>query len=153
MPILVLLRHAKAEAPAQDDRSRALAVRGRADAAAAGRWLGHRGLVPDRVVVSPALRTRQTWELAGVVEPVVEPVVDARVYDASVADLLRVLADTPAAVHVLVLVGHDPGLTDLLALLAPGGAARMATCAVAVIELPAWDATDGVLREHAVPRG
>jgi hypothetical protein len=60
MHTLVLLRHAKAERPDRypQDVDRPLSSRGRADAAAAGRWLADAGLVPDRVLCSPSVRTR-----------------------------------------------------------------------------------------------
>jgi phosphohistidine phosphatase len=59
---LVILRHAKAANPqGVADPDRPLSQRGHADAAAAGVWLARRGLQPDLVVCSPALRTRQTW--------------------------------------------------------------------------------------------
>src|SRR5689334_8265 len=60
---LVLIRHAKA-AEGNVDRERPLAKRGMNEAPEIGRWLAERQLVPDRVVVSPALRARQTWERA-----------------------------------------------------------------------------------------
>lgn len=149
MPTLVLLRHAKAEPQRPDDLTRVLAPRGRADAMAARAWLDTHAVVPDRVVVSPSARTRETWQLAGTFPPVL----DDRVYDATVEDLIEVLAETPAEVGTLVLVGHDPGLSDLLATLAPGGAVPLRTCAVAVLELAAWDAAEGELTALAVPRG
>ena len=59
---LVILRHAKAERPAElADADRPLTQRGHADAAAAGAWLAARGYRPDLVLCSPAKRTRQTW--------------------------------------------------------------------------------------------
>ena len=149
VPTLVLLRHAKAEPHRTADLTRELAPAGRADAAAAGRWLVEHGLFADRVVVSPARRTRQTWELAGTLTPQI----DDRVYDAAVSDLQRVLAATPPEVRVLVLVGHDPGLSELLGVLAPRDAVRMRTCAVAVLELDDWCAERAELTALAVPRG
>ena len=65
---LILMRHAKAEAKAAsgDDFDRALAERGRQDAALMGRVLAEAGLTPDLALVSAAERTRQTWAgLAG----------------------------------------------------------------------------------------
>ena len=63
---LVLFRHGKAEAaePGRKDRDRRLAERGRRSAALVGDYLAHHALVPDFVLCSPALRTRETWRLA-----------------------------------------------------------------------------------------
>src|SRR5262249_13960879 len=59
---LVILRHAKAEAPNRAaDLERSLTERGHADAGAAGAWLVARGYLPNLVICSPARRTRQTW--------------------------------------------------------------------------------------------
>jgi len=62
---LLLFRHAKAEraAPGQPDRERALTKRGRRDAETMGAILAKRGLLPDRVLLSPALRTVTSWEI------------------------------------------------------------------------------------------
>src|SRR4051812_50149249 len=60
---LVLVRHAKTE-QGEPDPSRRLTNRGRRDARAIGQWLAKNGVVPDLVVVSPAARARQTWEIA-----------------------------------------------------------------------------------------
>lgn len=157
MPTLVLLRHAKAEPHRHDDVTRVLAPRGRADAAAAGEWLRGQGLVPDRVVCSPAARTRETWELAAVAAP--DPVYDERVYDATAEELREVLQETPEDVAVLVLVGHNPGVEQLAWQLDDDPQARertdrgLPTCALAVFGVDGWDLEGAALRELVVPRG
>ena len=142
MPLLVLIRHAKAEEHRADDRSRVLAPRGVADCARVREWLLARQISPDRVLVSTSARTRQTWELAGVGD--VEPLLSERVYDASLADLVELVQQSPVEVGTLVVVGHDPGLTQLAWTLDDRPEARqwtdrgMATAAVAVLEVRAW---------------
>ena len=61
---LILLRHAHAEpaAAGESDLDRPLSAEGLAEADAAGRWLAAQGLVPDRVLCSPARRSRETLE-------------------------------------------------------------------------------------------
>lgn len=109
---LVLIRHAKA-AEGDVDRERPLARRGLREAPEIGRWLAERQLVPDRVVVSPALRARQTWERAATgLTGASEPVQDERIYDNSVDDLLAVVRDTPDDVGTLAVVGHNPGIQE-----------------------------------------
>src|SRR5690606_35676396 len=73
MPILILLRHARAEAsrPGQSDHERILAPRGQREAAAMGRAVASRGWRPDRVIASTAARTRQTWAEAAPALPAV----------------------------------------------------------------------------------
>ena len=63
---LMLLRHAKTEtdAPSGQDQDRRLDDRGRLDAAAIGGWISrHPAFLPDAVLVSPAVRALQTWEI------------------------------------------------------------------------------------------
>jgi phosphohistidine phosphatase len=110
---LVLVRHAKAGEGAVD-RDRPLAERGVAEAPAVGRWLAQRQIAPDRVVVSPARRARQTWELAAAeLGTAAEPVLDDRIYDDTVEDLLEIVRETAAEVTTLAIVGHNPGIQDL----------------------------------------
>ncbi len=134
---LVLLRHAKADRPdgSVPDHDRPLAERGHRDAAAAGRWLSDQKLVPELVVCSPARRTRQTWHDAAL-ELGAPPTVhyDKRVYEATAGDLLTVVQATDPEVGVLLLVGHNPGVEDLSALLDPDevAAGGMRTAGIAV---------------------
>lgn len=137
---LLLLRHAHAEmpGPGQADADRPLSLRGQAEAEAAGRWLAAHAPTPQRVLCSPALRTRatceQVLEQTGYAPVQIEP----RIYEATPGTLLRVLDDHPDPA-TLLLVGHNPGLEDLLALLSAGasGAGRgMPPCGLAWLEIP-----------------
>src|SRR4051794_21040767 len=107
---LVLVRHAKTEQGAPD-RSRALTDRGRRDAREIGRWLAAHDITPDLAVLSPSVRTRQTWEVAGEELATTPPVnEDQRIYDNSVGDLLAVARDTESSVQTLAIVGHNPSM-------------------------------------------
>jgi phosphohistidine phosphatase len=112
---LILLRHAKSAWPdGVPDHERPLAPRGRRDAPAAGRWLRTSDYVPDRVLCSTARRARETWQLAEEklgAHP--QTVFEDRVYEASIADLLDLARQTPAGVHTLLIVGHDPAMRGL----------------------------------------
>lgn len=126
----MLLRHAKSAWPEDvPDHLRPLAGRGRRAAPAAGRWLRAEGFVPDLVLCSTAQRARQTWQLAesgllaagpkgvGAIAP--PPVrYEREVYQASAAGLLDLLHRQPASVRTLLLVGHEPGMSDLALTLA-----------------------------------
>jgi phosphohistidine phosphatase len=63
---LMLLRHAKTknDAPSGRDQDRRLDNRGRNDAAEIGGWIGRHPPFPDSVLVSPAIRAHQTWQIA-----------------------------------------------------------------------------------------
>lgn len=120
---LVLLRHAKADHPAGvPDKQRPLTPRGHADAAAAGAWLARGGLHPELVICSPAKRTRQTWHgvsvaMAADAETAVRYEHD--LYDGGQEDLLALVRTVNEDVRTLLMVGHNPSMSLLSALLDP----------------------------------
>jgi phosphohistidine phosphatase len=154
---LVILRHAKSDWPeGVPDDQRPLAGRGRRNAPAAGRWLRDHVDQIDLAVCSPALRVQQTWELAAAeLTPAPPTAENEEVYAASADALLGVVRGLPAAAGTVVLVGHNPGLQDLVELLT-GDVCELKTSAIAVLSWPgAWpDAAPGVatLDTHAKPR-
>ncbi len=113
---LMLLRHAKAERsqPGERDRERRLADRGRRDAPRIGAYMARHGFIPDAAMVSPAARTRATWDL--VAKALGEPpdaTLDDRLYDASPGDIIAVIKDAGGEADALLVVGHNPGLHEL----------------------------------------
>src|SRR5690242_18392201 len=140
---LILLRHAKSAWPDVPDRDRPLAKRGRRDAPVIGRWLCDHGYRPDTVICSAACRTRQTWELVaaelgGSPSVTFEP----RAYAASAMSLLYLVRELPAGCRAALLIGHNPGVSELASTLIeedgddkPGSPRlRFPTAAVAVLE-------------------
>ena len=117
---LLLLRHAKAipDDPTLLDHARPLTPRGRDDAAAMGAAMRNLGLAPDVVLVSSALRTRQTlaalepWDDTPLVEPL------DQLYLAPPERLLAVLRAVAETARRVLLIGHNPGLHELAVLLA-----------------------------------
>ena len=118
MRTLILMRHGEAEARAASgrDRDRALTAKGRADAALAGRALAADGLVPDAVLVSPAVRTRQTWDVVRAALAHAPEATEATdLYDAPPLALIEAAQDERA--DTVLLVAHNPGLPALADLL------------------------------------
>jgi phosphohistidine phosphatase len=111
---LILLRHAKSAWPDVADHDRPLAGRGRRAATAAGRWLRESGLVPDLVLCSTALRARETWQLAAE-ELGSHPrtTFEQRVYGANAAELLDLARQTSSGFRTLMIVGHEPSMSDM----------------------------------------
>ncbi len=112
---LLLLRHAKSswEDRGLSDHDRPLNPRGRQAAASMREAMENLGLVPDMILVSSALRTRQTLEA---MEPWSEtPLVESMdsLYLAGVPQLLKALQGVPETVRSVMLVGHNPGLHEL----------------------------------------
>ncbi|MEU8843912.1 histidine phosphatase family protein [Streptomyces roseus] len=124
---IVLLRHAKADWPQVADHDRPLAERGRKEAPAAGLKLAETGIAFDLALCSTAVRTRETWKLA-VHEMPHRPRTsyEARLYDASLGELIALLNETSDEVENLLVIGHNPGmhaLADALSGSAEGDAA------------------------------
>ena len=122
MQELILLRHAEALAAASgdDDRSRALSPRGEQEALAAGRRLASHGARPDPVLGSPAARARRTPGLAmRALTPDAPIGLAEEVYEATPGELLALL-DQHADARCVLLVGHNPGIERLVALLVEG---------------------------------
>jgi phosphohistidine phosphatase len=115
MPVLILVRHAKAvdRMDAEDDFARGLTPRGREDAGRAGEALKAAGIAPALALVSPAQRTKQTWSIlsAAVGEiPVESPMA---LYHASQDFLERAAIEAFASSDTVVIVGHNPGIGAL----------------------------------------
>ncbi len=117
---LLLLRHGKSDRDtATEDFKRPLKDRGKRGAQRIGVWLAQQQFLPDRVICSPAERALVTAQKCCKVMGIgaAEIVQDKRIYQADPAELLQVLADCPASATRVMLVGHNPGLEQLLELL------------------------------------
>ena len=119
---LTLLRHGHAEREgAQGDAERALTRRGEQEAWSSAARLAALGLVPQRILASAAVRTRQTATIAqasfGL--PGTALSLEPRLYLADPFTLLEVIAEVAAEVDHLLVVGHNPGLSEIVHLLAP----------------------------------
>lgn len=158
---LMLLRHAKTEtdAPSGRDQDRRLDERGHRDAAMIGGWLGRHPPFPDLVQVSPAVRAKQTWELAWEVmkahapKPQVEFVPD--LYGAEPAQILESIRTASVSdPRLLMVVGHNPGMHELALMLAGSGDAagrqaladNLPTSGLAVFDFATKDWNDVAFR-------
>jgi phosphohistidine phosphatase len=113
---LVLVRHGKSSWDYDvDDHERPLSGRGRRDAEALGRLLSQRSLHLDLVLCSDATRTKQTWDYAkagGATAGAIKYLRD--IYHAWVPELLAMIRDVPDEIHTLLVLGHAPGIPDLV---------------------------------------
>ena len=160
---LLVLRHSKSAYPeGVADIDRPLAPRGVRDAVTLGGWLLSQGLLPDLVVCSTAARTRQTWDLIDdqLVWPDEDATVvryDPRVYEASLADLMDIVAETPPETAILALVGHNPGAAQLVLTLTGQSKLSFPTSALAMVEVrQGWDRAvpgGGALAGYWTPKG
>ncbi|WP_028048069.1 histidine phosphatase family protein [Cellulomonas sp. URHD0024] len=112
---LILLRHAKAEHPEHmEDIQRPLSLVGRRQAGRVGTALAADALVPDLVLCSSSVRTRQTWELArATLGAAPEVRFDEALYYAGVREVLEIVQTISDDVRTLLVVGHEPTMSHL----------------------------------------
>lgn len=132
--LLTVLRHAEAlpAAQGQADFERTLSPHGHAQTERVHAWLMQQPAV-SRIICSPATRTTQTAERCLPDAPIG---FDERIYEATSGTLMQVVAEHTDTEHLL-LVGHNPGLSDLCMHLAPHGVLTgMSTATVIRLALP-----------------
>lgn len=156
---LILMRHAKSSwgTASLPDHDRPLNGRGRRSAAALGDWLRARGYLPDHVLCSTALRTRETLAGLGLDAPV------DYLPSLYLAEPEALLAAVRAAHgHTVLVLAHNPGIAECAALMTPQAPdhprfSDYPTGATLVIDLPAqgWAALrpgTGMAKDFIVPR-
>jgi phosphohistidine phosphatase len=134
---LIVLRHAKSDwgTGADSDHERPLNKRGRKDAPRVGDRLAELGWIPQRVVSSDALRTRETWELIrDKFDPPPDVTFTRRLYHAGIAPVREVLGELPATIGTVMVIGHNPGWESVVQILS-GQDVPMSTCNAALLEI------------------
>ena len=137
MRTLYLLRHAKSswKDATLPDFERPLKGRGRDAAEQMGRFLASKKVSVGALISSPSVRTRQTIDIVlSHVELGVEPQFDQRIYEASLSPLVQVLSEIPDDTKAAMLVGHNPGMEEMVAFLTRESR-HMPTCALAKISI------------------
>lgn len=162
MKRLTLVRHAKSDwsLPGQADWDRPLNKRGQRDAPEMARRLRARKLKPDSVLSSPAVRALSTAAIMTreLKVPASHVHQDERLYLASPTDLLAVVRELGGAARHLMVLGHNPGITDFAnRLSASDHIDNLPTCGVfsAVFDIDAWADLDwhsGAEAEFDYPR-
>jgi phosphohistidine phosphatase len=144
---LLLLRHSKAvpAGPGEPDFDRALAPRGRRGARRIGQYLARERQAPELILCSAARRTRETLaEVLVSLAQDAEIALERQLYMASAAQLLARLRAVRSKVRAVMVVGHNPGIERLAAMLTGGGDARLIaalrakfpTSGLAILEFP-----------------
>jgi phosphohistidine phosphatase len=167
MRILYLLRHAKSDRSDTSlaDPDRPLAPRGKRDAPAIGTYMRDHDYRPELILCSTSVRTRQTLALLlPELGRKIAAEYDRRLYLASPEAMLQRLREVDEEVGSVLMIGHNPGMARLAAVLAPRGdrhaLARMRekypTSGLAVIHLHVdrWEQTEpgsGTLTDFIVP--
>jgi len=151
---LTLMRHANAQwkDPQISDFDRPLNRRGISEAEAMSRRLIELKLIPTIVLASSARRAQQTADIVarelGVAPRKLRT--DESLYLAAAEDILRVIQTTGPRIPHLMIVGHNPGISELANLLAPTAHVELATAAMCSLSFDSrsWsDVKAGNLRE------
>ena len=145
MKKLLLIRHAKAEKETSvKDINRPLKYIGIQDARFMAERVKENSLIPQLIVTSPALRTKTTAEIFADHLLLPDPEVNKAVYEASQQALLRVINQLPNQYNFIALVGHNPGISQILYYLT-GESREVHTSTVALIEfeIDDWKAISG----------
>lgn len=128
MKRLILLRHAKSswDDPVSRDFDRPLNKRGERAAVTMGRHAREQGLHFDHLIASPAVRVVETLDqfIEGFGETI-DANWDRRIYLASSATLMDVLHDLPDIADDVLMIGHNPGMEDLILALVPDDGSSM----------------------------
>ena len=139
MKTILLFRHAKSDWTADTpDAERPLAARGLKAAVKMGRLITASGTVPERVLLSSSVRTRETARLAAEAGfwQAPERVTDALYEATPEAVLAEIQAEPDDNVATLVVIGHEPTTSGLAALLVGGGTFEVKTASVLRIDVP-----------------
>ncbi|MBE0558148.1 MAG: histidine phosphatase family protein [Proteobacteria bacterium] len=144
MRTLVFMRHAKSGGmrPGLTDFERPLTARGQKEAPAMARQISRRAVYPDLILSSPAVRAVMTARLVAQEMALPDHAirVDSALYEALVDQYLDVIRTLPDDAQSVLLVGHNPTITDFINLLASSSIAEMPAGGIAAVEaeLKAW---------------
>lgn len=146
MKHLWLARHAKSDWSEEglSDFDRELNKRGLRDAPAMGRWLAARGVKPQVMVTSPARRALHTAELLAEGMGFSKAFIfhEPRIYEAHTGELQEIIEESDDNLDHLMLVGHNPGMTQLVNILGGGPLDNLPTCSIAALtyDVESWAA-------------
>jgi len=143
MKILTLVRHAKSswKDGSLSDRERPLNKRGKRDAPVMGKRVVEAGIRPSLIISSPAVRAWTTAKIFAnaLTYPVEFLQREDGLYLASLDNLLDAIATQDAGFNSLMLIAHNPGLTDFANYLVPGLTSNVPTSGVVSVELECDD--------------
>jgi phosphohistidine phosphatase len=146
MKRLTLIRHARASwgNAALDDIDRPLNERGEKEASLIGRRLSRHSLKPEQIVCSPATRATSTATLIAreLGLPLHDVVLQRRIYEAEVGDLLHIIQQLDRSLTHVILIGHNPGISELSSILTGLSMRSMHTCGVFAIDFEVAEWTE-----------
>jgi len=144
MKTVYFARHAKSDwnQPGVKDFDRPLNSRGEIDSTAMAVHLQHSGFQIQKIISSDAIRALATAsEYKNHLTPDTEIIRNHLLYNASYLDITEVLKSIPAEFSSVMLVGHNPGMSEVIDYYTQDGVGDMPTCSVAIIQfdVPNWN--------------
>lgn len=139
MKSLTLVRHAKSSwnDAGVSDRERPLNARGERDAPEMGRRIVKHGIRPSLIITSPATRARATAKV--IAQEMGYPIeflqAEKALYLASLNTLIKTVAAQDNGFNSMIVVGHNPGMTDFANFLIPGLTNNLSTAGVVAVEI------------------
>ncbi len=141
---LIIMRHAKSDWSEENrsDFDRPLTARGKEAAKLMSKWLKHKQYRIDLIICSPALRTKQTCQLVSQELGIPQNNIlwETGIYEASLNNLLALVNQHGEEVQTLLIIGHNPGLDQLLCYLSrdppsvSSSGKLLTTAAVAILD-------------------
>lgn len=140
MKKLLLIRHAKAEKDGfAKDFDRPLKYPGIQDARFMADRLKEKAIIPQLIVTSPALRTKTTAEIFADAFHLPDPATKKSIYEASRETWLKVINGLPNEYNTIAVVGHNPGVAEILRYLTgEGREVHTSTVAVVDFDINSW---------------
>lgn len=140
MLTLILVRHSKSlhESYINKDSERHLAPRGYEEANASAIWCKQKGILPNLMVSSYAIRAYSTALIFAnnLGYHVNEIVLKASIYNADVEKLMSIINEFDDRNKSIMMFGHNPGFTDLLNKLCGSAISDLPTSSVAMLKIP-----------------
>ena len=138
----LIVRHAKSDwgQAGLKDFDRPLNARGKKNAPEMGKHLAKKGIKPDAIISSPALRAITTCEIiSGELGFENNIILEPKIYEASAQTLLNIINNFNNTDDLVVLFGHNNGITDLAIYLSDADIFNIPTCGMVLIEFPFYD--------------
>jgi len=135
MKTLLLARHAKSSWDEPEDFKRSLSDRGQADVSVMAKYLSECGYLLHQIITSDALRAQSTAEVyEAALKPSHSMITHHDLYLASADDIVSIARNIPASLGTVMLVGHNPGMHEVLNYFAGDEKENMPSCSVAIIQ-------------------
>ena len=139
---VILFRHGKSDWDAKydSDHDRPLAKRGIRDAKRMGKFLSKRAEVPELILSSTALRTRETTKLAmeaGNWDVDIE--LEKKIYESSLEEIIKIIKNQDDKYNSICLVGHEPTFSTIITLIDNKKKIKFPTATMARISFSASD--------------